>query len=654
MKCRNIYVKRYPNNPILGPDRTHDWEAQAVFNGCPIKFEDGYQLLYRALSSPQNYLGHNMELSTIGVTYSQDGLSFTGERFQLIKPEKEWEKYGCEDPRVTKIDDKYYITYTALSDYPHTPQGIKIGLAITKDFKTIEAKHQITRCNSKAMVIFPERINGKIVAMFTQNTDKPPVKIMLAEFDNPEQMWDREYWKKWKEKEDDHTLHFQHSLDDHIEVGAPPLKTKEGWLFFYSYIRNYKSAHPVFGIEAVLLDLNNPRKVIGRTLEPLLHPEEIYERYGYVSNVTFPSGALIKKDKVYIYYGAADTVCAVAELNLKELVDFIKIKDCKYCDTEEAKKVMLERFEGNPILEPTHQGDWESKYVLNPGAIYDKDKIHIIYRAQDENDTSVLGYAVSDDGIHLTEKLNNPIYWPRIPEEIREEAGFSGCEDPRITKMNDKFYMCYTAYNGYGPARVAFTSIKQADFHNHLWHKWEMPQIISPYEIDDKDACLINEKINGKYVFFHRLEGNIWIDLVDDLDFSDGKVLKGEVIMKVGKNSWDDNKIGIAGPPIKIKDNKWLLIYHAVSSEDGQYRLGAAMLNLKEKRELARLKYPILEPKADYENKGLRPGTVFSCGAVVKNGTLFVYYGAADQVIGVAETNYQCLIDALEKEYQSK
>ncbi len=649
MKCENIQIKRYPNNPILGPDKTHDWESQAVFNGCPIKYKKGYQLLYRAISAPQNYEGYDIMLSTIGITYSSDGVSFTGERYQLIKPEEDWEKFGCEDPRVSEIDGKYYITYTALSDYPHTPQGIKIGVAITSDFKTIEAKHQVTECNSKAMVIFPERINGKIVAMFTQNTDTPPVKIMLAEFDKPEDMWNRDFWRQWRKKEDNHTLHFQRSLNDHIEVGTPPVKTKQGWLIFYSYIRNYRTSHPIFGIEAALLDLNNPKKVIGRSLQPLIQPEEIYEKYGLIPNITFPSGALIQKDKVHIYYGAADTVCAVAETNVNDLVKLIKVRECEECQSEKAQKVMLERFEGNPILEPTHQGDWESKYVLNPGAFMDQEKIHIIYRAQDENETSVLGHAISEDGFRIVEKSNEPIYWPRIPEEKREDYGFSGCEDPRLTKMGDEIYMCYTAYNGYGPARVAFTSISLTDFRNKKWHNWKMPQIISPYEEDDKDACLVEEKIEDKYVFFHRLRGDIWIDQTNDLNFKKGQVLRGKVIMTGRKDSWDDERLGIAGPPLKVGGDEWVLIYHAVSSEDKQYRLGAALLNLKEKKELARLTYPILEPQADYENKGLRPGTVFSCGSVVKGGNLFVYYGAADQTIGVAKTDFQCLVTALKK-----
>jgi len=207
--------------------------------------------------------------------------------------------------------------------------------------------------------------------------------------------------------------------------------------------------------------------------------------------------------------------------------------------------------------------------------------------------------------------------------------------------------LCYTAYNGHGPARVAYTSISEDDFHDRQWNQWTMPKIISDYHEDDKNACLVSERINGKYVFFHRLDGKIWIDERDDLEFSDGRPLLGEVFMEQREESWDSLKIGIAGPPLKTSAG-WVLIYHSLSAHDGQYRLGAALLDLENKAVKKRLDYPILEPKADYENNGLRPGTVFSCGAAALDHMLYVYYGGADQVICVASIEFHCLIDALQ------
>ena len=91
-------------------------------------------------------------------------------------PEHSWEAFGCEDPRVTRFDDKYYIFYTALSTYPFLPPAIKLGLAITDDLRDIAEKHQITPFNAKAMALFPRRMGGKLTAILTANTDFPPAR----------------------------------------------------------------------------------------------------------------------------------------------------------------------------------------------------------------------------------------------------------------------------------------------------------------------------------------------------------------------------------------------------------------------------------------------------------------------------------------------
>src|SRR3989338_8825365 len=116
-------------------------------------------MLYRAESSERDFEGAYRSISTIGYANSTDGIHFENQK-QLIKPEKPWEKFGCEDPRVTFLNDKYYIFYTPLSTYPFSAPGIRVGLAITKDFKTIEAKHPVTPFNAKAMALFPQKING--------------------------------------------------------------------------------------------------------------------------------------------------------------------------------------------------------------------------------------------------------------------------------------------------------------------------------------------------------------------------------------------------------------------------------------------------------------------------------------------------------------
>jgi len=160
----------------------------------------------------------------------------------------------------------------------------------------------VTPFNAKAMSIFPERINGKIYAMLAANTDIPPARICLAQFDEIEQVWDQDRWAKWYENYEDHSLNLLRNDRDQVEVGATPIKTEHGWLMIYAYIRNYYSDQPVLGIEAAMLDLDDPSKVVARTDYPLLVPKEWYEKYGMVPNVIFPTGAKIEEEELVIYY----------------------------------------------------------------------------------------------------------------------------------------------------------------------------------------------------------------------------------------------------------------------------------------------------------------------------------------------------------------
>jgi predicted GH43/DUF377 family glycosyl hydrolase len=314
---------------------------------------------------------------------------------------------------------------------------------------------------------------------------------------------------------------------------------------------------------------------------------------------------------------------------------------------------VLERFEGNPILKPDTRFWWETKAVFNPAAIYESGKVHILYRAIGETDNSLLGYASSLDGFHIDERPDKPAYVPREPFEgvssmprVENErfslyqsggGGGGGCEDPRLTRIEDKVYLTYVAYDGYSSPRVALSSIHIDDFLHKNWN-WKKPVLISPPHIVDKNACILPEKINGKYVIFHRIFPDILIDFVDNLDF-DGKTkwLEGHYKISVKNSSWDSLKVAAGPPPIKTKDG-WLFIYHAIDEKDDvRYKIGAMLLDIKEPtRVLARTTMPILEPLADYENEGLKYGVVYPCGAVVLNDRLFVYYGGADMVVCVA------------------
>ena len=631
---------RSQNNPILSPNPQNDWEKEGTFNGCVIHADGKFHLVYRALSSPQPY-AFNMRTSSIGYAQSTDGIHF-GEHRLLIKPEKEWEIFGCEDPRVAYLDGKYFIFYTALSTYPFTPEGIKIGVAITSDFTKIEERHPVTVFNSKAMTLFPERINGKIAAILTVDTDIPPAKIAVAYFDKEEDIWSPDFWKSWHLSLDSHFIPLLRTLDDQLEVGAQPIKTKDGWILIYSYIRSYFTPTRVFGVEAALLDLGDPKKVIGRTENPILIPEQEYEISGNVPNVVFPSGAISQNDKLSVYYGAADTTCCLAECSIADLLKELIL------DGRRRKK--LQRFKENPIISPIPELTWQSRGTFNPGAIYENGKVHIIYRAMSQDNTSVLGYASARDGFHIDERLTYPVYVPREDFEKKTKPyEASGCEDPRLTKINGKIYMCYTAFDGTNPYRVALTSIFLDDFLHHRWN-WEKPKLISQPDVGDKNACILPKMIKGKYVVFHRLGSSIWIDMIDDLNFTKEGWLGGEMLVNPRKGKWDNVKVGISAPPVETKDG-WLLLYHGVYAPGNKYKVGAMLLDLSDpSKVIARTNEPLLEPEMPYEIEGRVSDVVFPCGAVTIENNLFVYYGGADQVVGVASMSLHTLLDELKNQ----
>ena len=239
------------------------------------------------------------------------------------------------------------------------------------------------------------------------------------------------------------------------------------------------------------------------------------------------------------------------------------------------------RFERNPIIAPMAEHAWESKATFNPGAIYEGGKVHLFYRAMSDDNTSVLGYAASLDGVHFTERSPGPAYVPRADFEMKHvPGGNSGCEDPRLTKFGDRIYMCYTAYDGNDPPRVAFTSISPRPISSRKKWNWANPILISPPGLDDKDAALFPRKIGGKYFFLHRLGSDIWIDSVDSFDFDgENKFLGGKILMRPRDTAWDSKRIGISAPPIETPHG-WLLLYHGISKRTSHYNVRAALLDL--------------------------------------------------------------------------
>jgi len=644
-------VKRSHHNPILVPDKDHYWEAFATFNMSVIKKGRILYGVYRAISAVDK-LQIPERISIIGIGESKDGTHFE-ERMPFITPVSDWEKYGCEDPRVTYFEGNYYIFYTALSKYPFEASGIKVAVAISKDLKKIKERHLVTPFNAKAMTLFPERIGGKITVIFSVNTDMPPAKIAVAQMDRIEDLWNVNFWEEWYKDIDKHVIDFKRSPYDHIEVGASPIKTSHGWLLVYSHIQNYfqgSNLDRIFGVEVILLDKNNPLKIIGQTRGPLFAPRESYELLGHVPDVVFPTGAILKKparqlaggDTLFIYYGAADMTTCVAHVNLNDLLGTIR--------PETSSRWSFKRSLRNPIILPNKKHFWEAKATFNPAVLRIRNTTHILYRTLSDDNTSYLGYASTKDGINIDERSEDPIYSPREDFELKKISGSnSGCEDPRLTKIGKIIYMCYTAFDGIGPPRVAVTSIREKDFLQKNW-KWEKPILITPASFDDKDTCIFPEKIKGKYFILHRVGDEMCGDYLESLNFKKETVKKCIRIIGPRINSWDSLKVGISAPPIKTK-NGWLLLYHGVSKSHNTYRLGAVLLDLDDPAiVLVRTTDPIFEPKESYEKVGVTNNVVFPCGMTLQDGLLYIYYGGADTVVGVATIELKTVLKALTRD----
>ena len=305
--------------------------------------------------------------------------------------------------------------------------------------------------------------------------------------------------------------------------------------------------------------------------------------------------------------------------------------------------MVLKRYKGNPILEPKMENPWESVMVYNCAAIYEGGKVHIVYRAQgSKTGISRLGYASSKDGFNIDERLDYPIFYPEVDNDLE----CKGIEDPRLTRIGDRIYLNYTAYgNNTGMVfpitgvQIGISSISVTDFLEKKWNwsKREYPL----YRVDNKNSFFFPEKVNGRYVLVHRVPPHIWIAYSDDL-----KTWVDHKILMSPQFDWEHFKIGGGAPPIKTEKG-WVIIYHGVDNMM-QYRLGLALLDLKDPgKVVARYEKPFFEPETDYEKNGVVPNVTFTCGAVMIKDTIFVYYGGADTVICVATAEVKDVLNLL-------
>jgi predicted GH43/DUF377 family glycosyl hydrolase len=297
-------VKRYEKNPILTADDM-PFACSGIYNSGVTKFDGKYLMLCRVES---------IDISNYFIpAISEDGYHFKARKKPISLPkDEEFQRYTEEmiyDPRITEIDGVYYICFAAHSSY-----GVRIGMLKTKDFEKFDSCGFISEPDNRNGVLFPEKIGGLYARL-----DRP---ILPGDRGD---IWisyspDLIFWGKSK-------CVFKRGAHGHwywqkIGAGAAPIKTKKGWLEIWHGVHVMAGYQYVYHLGAMLLDLNDPSKVIARAKAPILSPREPYERSGLTSNVVFTSGAILEEDgEVKIYYGGSDTVQCVATARLEDLVE---------------------------------------------------------------------------------------------------------------------------------------------------------------------------------------------------------------------------------------------------------------------------------------------------------------------------------------------
>lgn len=299
----------------------------------------------------------------------------------------------------------------------------------------------------------------------------------------------------------------------------------------------------------------------------------------------------------------------------------------------------LQRHPANPLLLPDPTSDWETYNVFNPSVIHYNGLFHMHYRAQGLDWLSRIGYAVSVDGVHWN-RLRRPVLEPLDVSDAR------GIEDPRVTEIEGRFYMCYTAFSREVPSDVKVTHMgggvtPMIAVSDNLI-SWERLGSIVRGE-DNKDHVLFPRRINGRYVALHRRPPQVWLAESDDLIHWQEEHMR-PIFGPRPDNGWDEKRVGGNGVPIET-EHGWLMLYHAYN-DDHVYRLGVCLLDLDDPANvIRRAKDFIFEPQELWELRGDVPNVVFSCANPVVDGTVYVYYGGADHVIGLATCKLDELLD---------
>ena len=296
-------VSRYQKNPILTKDDV-PYAVETVHNAGAARCDGRYLLVFRS---------HRRNgRSILGLAESDDGYHFRvrPEPFMVPAvegPSAEYEEFGVEDCRVAALEGWYWLTYSAYSRH-----GVRIGLARTRDFESVERVAMISQCDMRNVVLFPERIGGQYVRL-----DRPHSDISR--------------WSIWSSSSPD-LVHWGQSRliirptpyhwdEDKIGPGATPIRTPWGWLSIYHGVFSTMSGG-IYRLGVALHDLADPARVLGVADDWILQPTDPWEVTGYVSNVVFTCGAIAEDDgTLKLYWGGADSVMCVGTANIQQLVD---------------------------------------------------------------------------------------------------------------------------------------------------------------------------------------------------------------------------------------------------------------------------------------------------------------------------------------------
>jgi beta-1,2-mannobiose phosphorylase / 1,2-beta-oligomannan phosphorylase len=577
-----------------------------VFGGANTVF-----LFYKAEENGQHVFQIDASSDGLNFTVCHDAPKITDKKRVQIDIDK------CDGFHVTQIGKQYFLTFK----YRIKNQMFLFG-ALSDDLVRWRSVGKLSSLQEQGVVVPNYKYQDAYVLYYGEHNLSVATSKDFANWDlnaAPVLEAEKDFFGSWP-----------------LQIANAGL-TDNGIVVTY-FVHKNEDGHDRFVIQQALFDKNNPKKLLQKMDAPLWESSD-----EWTDEHVEPLG-IVLLGATYVTYWKSESRGMFAI--------FLPITNNALGQKRNIPNVILNKIKENPIMKPIVEHFWESKAVFNPAAVFEQGKVHLVYRAIGDHDVSTLGYAASDDGIHFDQRLSEPIYVPTQPFESNNPythapptsapyasggGCFGGCEDPRITKVDDKYVMTYVAYDGWNPPRVAMTSIKVEDFLKHNWN-WEKPVLITEPGVVNKNACVLPEKINGKYVMFHRVFPDILVDYIDDLNFDgESKWLRGEYRIKPRKTSWDSRKIGIGAPPIKT-DAGWLLIYQSVGNQDpGRYKMGAMLLDLKDPTKvLHRSNTAILEPNEWYENEGYKSGVAYPCGAVAFNNKLHVYYGGADTVVCVA------------------